>query len=900
MSVLLLRASLRSLRRHPWQAALSILGVAVGVAVVVGIDLANDSARRAFDLSTEALAGRATDQVVGGPGGLDEQLFVRIARSGALGSGIAAAPVVEGYGTARGTTGTDLTLQVLGIDPLSEGPFRSYLAVGPSDRRVETRRDDPLATSTGPSTAAPGSAPEGGISALVTRPGAGLLTPETAAELGLTVGDTVPLEVGGTTHTIRLIGLLEPANARSRQALRGLLVLDISSAQEVLGRLGRLDRIDLLVPAGPGRSAALDRVRSLLPPGAAIEPAMARNRTFDQMTRAFRLNLTALSLLALVCGMFLIYNTMTFAVVQRRALFGTLRALGVTRREILAAVVAEAAAVGVLGTLLGLAAGVLLGDGLVRLVTRTINDLYFVLSVRELRLDPGALALGTALGLGATVGAALRPAIEATTAAPRAALARSTLESRARHGVARSAVAGVVLGAVGGLVLALSDGLLPAFAGLFAVILGCALVVPAATVALMALARRPAEALLGVLGKMAARGVVAALSRTGVAVAALAVAVSVAVGVGVMITSFRGTLVDWLDLTLRADVYVRPPGPDRRPGATPLDPRALRAIGVTPGVETFDLLRRTSVRVLGVEPNRSAGARADGGGEAADAPPVSLLALRLGDRGRASFRLEKGDAAAAWQALDRSDSVLVSEPFASRFRAGPGDEITLRTPRGPHRFEVAGVYFDYGSDQGAVLIDLDAYRRLWNDRSVSGVSVYAAPGVDAEELAATLRRRTGSIQSLLVRSNRSLRELSLQIFDRTFVVTDVLRLLAGLVAFIGVLSALMALELERSRELGVLRANGLTPGQVWTLVTSETGLMGLAAGLLSIPIGLLLAAIMIYVINRRSFGWTLVMELPPGVLLEALLLALAAAVLAGLYPAWRMSRVSPAEALREE
>ena len=196
----------------------------------------------------------------------------------------------------------------------------------------------------------------------------------------------------------------------------------------------------------------------------------------------------------------------------------------------------------------------------------------------ELTLAPGALATGAALGLGATLGAALRPAIEATTAPPRIALSRSALEVRTRHGVSRSAVAGVVLGLAGGGVLTLSSGLLAAFGGLFAVILGCALLVPAATVGLMAVASRPAEALLGVLGKMAARGVVAALSRTGVAVAALAIAVSVAVGVGVMISSFRGTLVDWLDLTLRADVYVRPPGPDRRPGATPLEPAALRAI----------------------------------------------------------------------------------------------------------------------------------------------------------------------------------------------------------------------------------------------------------------------------------------------------------------------------------
>jgi putative ABC transport system permease protein len=244
--------------------------------------------------------------------------------------------------------------------------------------------------------------------------------------------------------------------------------------------------------------------------------------------------------------------------------------------------------------------------------------------------------------------------------------------------------------------------------------------------------------------------------------------------------------------------------------------------------------------------------------------------------------------------------VLVSEPFSLLRGVVPGDALRLLTPGGPEAFRVAGVYTDYGTDQGAVLMDLGTYRRLWRDPSVSALSIHAAPGTDPEELAAALRARTGGVQELLIRSNRTLRSLSLEIFDRTFLVTDVLRMLAGLVAFIGVLSALMALELERARELGVLRANGLTPGQVWTLVTSETGLMGLAAGVLSLPLGLVLAAIMIYVINRRSFGWTLEMELSPGVLLGAVALSLAAALLAGLYPAWRMSRVSPAEALREE
>lgn len=890
------------------------------MAVAVSVDLANASATRAFEVSTTTLAGRATHAVEAVSGGLPDELFARIVRT--AGPGVAAAPVVEGYGVASpaatsppssevpgtsggrassevtgtsgaadsgafteapteapgtsemldpgassevpGTSGT--TLRVLGIDPFSERPFRPDLAA--------------LSGSFG-----------GSPARFVTRPRTGFLTPETATDLGVARGDRFVLRVSGVPHTIELLGLLEPADPRSREALSGLLVMDISSAQEVLGQVGRLDRIDLVrsVTAGERPSAALERVRALLPPGAEIVPAGARVSTFTEMTRAFRLNLTALSLLALVCGAFLIYNTMTFSVVQRRPLVGTLRALGVTRRELFAALLIEAAVLGVAGTALGLGLGIGLGRLLVDLVTRTINDLYLVLAVRELAIGPWVLARGALLGVGATLLAALGPAFEATSVVPRAVLARSELESGARRSVGRAAVAGALLLAAGGaaLVWPWPPGRLAGpFAGLFGVILGCALLAPGATVVLMALLRRPAGLLFGVLGRMAARGVVASLSRTGVAVAALVIAVSVTVGIGVMIGSFRATLVRWLDHTLGADVYLSPAGPGGRTDEERIEPEALHRIAATPGVERLDPMRAVETAWL-----------PSGSGEGGK---VRLVALDLSGPSRERFRLKAGDPAAAFAAAARGDAVLVSEPFAYRHRLAPGDHFRLVAPEGERSVPVAGVYYDYGAERGAVLLDLGLYRRLYRDPAVSGVSAQAAPGVEPEELAARLRRVTSDVQLLDIRSQRTLRETSLAVFDRTFEITRVLRWLAGLVAFVGVLAALMALQLERSRELGVLRANGLTPGQVWQLVTSQTLLLGVSAGLLALPVGLLLATVMIRVVNRRSFGWTIEMSVAPEVLLQALVLAVGAAFLAGLYPAWKMSRTSPAVALREE
>ncbi len=389
---LLRRSSLRYLLRHPWQFGLAVLGVALGVAVVVSIDLANGSARRAFTLSTEAVTGRATHQVVGGPGGLPDAVFRRLVVDAGIDR---AAPVVEDWVTVPSGPGRPFRLlHLLGVDPFSEAPFRAYLSGVP----------DPSRTGGGSIDLAP----------LLTRPSAGVLSARTAAEMGVAVGGSFTVRANGVKRRVELVGVLEPADENTRRALADLLVMDVAAAQELLGRVGRLDRIDLIL-----EERQIARAAAALPPGARILPAEGRTRTTEEMTRAFRLNLTALSLLALICGIFLIYNTMTFSVVQRREWIGILRTLGVTRREIFALVLGEALVVALLGTAAGLGAGVLLGRGLVRLVTQTINDLYFVVTVRELAVPAATLLEGAAIGIGATLLAALVPAFEATQAAPR-------------------------------------------------------------------------------------------------------------------------------------------------------------------------------------------------------------------------------------------------------------------------------------------------------------------------------------------------------------------------------------------------------------------------------------------------------------------------------------------------
>ena len=895
---MLARSSRRYLLRHPWLTALSILGVALGVAVSVAVDLANGSALRAFELSGEAVTGRATHQVIGGPGGVPGSLVAQIRTEGGVEN---VAPVVEG--NARVAREPGRVVGVLGVDPFEEAAFRPFVG-------------------------GPGSGLDAGL--FLTVPGAALVSERTAAELGVAVGDTLGLQVDGRPEMAQVVGLLQPGDDRSASALQNLLVVDVATAQEWFGMAGAgglgfgvwgvdettpldgagrggvaapadeggaandglisanphppppnpptagsLSRIDLLLPD----PAAVERVAALLPAGVEVRPASTQAETLATMTEAFRLNLSALSLLALVVGLFLIYNTVTFAVVQRRRVLGTYRALGVTRSEVFRLVLVEALVVGVVGTALGLALGVALGSGLVRLVTQTIGDLYFVVRVRELALSPWALAKGMALGLGATLVGALRPGWEAASVAPASALRRSTQEDRIGRGAGRLALGGVAALVAGALVLLLPAGVAGAYAGMLGILVGVALLTPWLT-RLYAAAAQPVMArLMGPVGRMAARGIATSLSRTAVAVAALTVAVAATIGVATMVSSFRTTVEDWLGSVLRADVYVQPPSTVFRRGGAVLDPGLARDLADLDGVARTDAIR---VRTLDT---------GDG--------PFDLVVSRI-DSTRAGVNRYKEGSAAAFAAAAPGGAVAVSEPFAFRFGVSAGDTLTLPTDRGPRAYPVAAVYIDYGNDLGVVLMDERPFLASYRDPGYAGTALTAAPGVDPEVLVARAQALAEGRQDVTVRSTRALRQASLDIFDQTFVVTSVLRLLAVGVAFVGVLSALMALQLERRRELAMLRAQGMTPGEVRKMVLAQTGLMGLWAGALSIPLGLALAAVLVFVVNVRSFGWTLAFVVSPGVLVQAVALAVAAALLAGAYPAWRMSTTSPALALRDE
>ncbi|HEY1889427.1 MAG TPA: FtsX-like permease family protein [Steroidobacteraceae bacterium] len=842
-------ASLRHFLRQPAQLALALVALTAGVATIVAVHIATASSRRAFDLSMRAVNGPATQVITGGPQGLDQQLYVRLfTRTSPSGSPQPVyAPVVAGYVTVG-----DRVMQLVGVDPFANAALDG------------SRKDV-----------------TGGAVALrqlrswLLEPGAVVLAAGTARQLGLSVGDSLTLDVGGVRQRATLIDVVRqdtPGDAT-------LILTDIAQAQEWLGMTGRLTRIDVRMARGAASRAALAELRHELPPGAQLEQAAGEVRETLDMTSAFSTNLTAMSLLALLVSALLIYGAVSFTVIQRRRNIAVLRAIGATRREILTIVLTEGAALGAAGAGLGVLLGLAVGHGLVRLVSQTVNDLYYVVAVQQVTLPAGAVLEALGAGLGTALVASLVPALEAASSAPQLGLRRSVLEARAALVTGHLSWLSLAFAlAAWGLIAASQRSVLVGFTALFLLLLSVAALTPSV---LRVLARLASRAVSGVssVARLALEDVAASLSRTGVAVAALGMAVAAMIGVSIMVESFRVSLAHWLAQTMRADIYVAAPGPGVGRPERRIDPAVLEALLATPGVADHSASRSVVVR----------SSRGD----------IALDALHLAPGSYAGIDLTAGDPRTVWTAYD-GGALLLSDSLAWRLNLRPGEHLSLITASGPREFPVAGIYHEYGSGLGSAMLSLDIYRRMWRDDAVTAVGLYLAPGIDATREVPRLQAAGGGRQALLIRSNAEIRTMSLDIFDRTFIITRVLYWLAAAIAAIGLVSALLAWELDRTRELSVLRALGLTPRGAATLVTAQTVFMAVAALVAAIPTGLIIALVLTKVVDRRAFGWHIEMHLRAAQFLNALALALAAALLAGLYPAWRAAVGPIAAEMREE
>ena len=840
------KAGLRFLFTHPWQTALSVLGIALGVAIILSIDIANESSTKAFDISMETVTGKASHRIESKSGDISIDHLAALRKLGID----ATAPVIEQNVRIKGKE--QITATFLGVDPFSETGFRNFL-----DIKSES---------------------SGELLPVLLGTDNRVVVPSSFARFAaINKGDTLEIEWQGKSFFVIVASIL-PGNNEEQGSVDQFLVADIETARELFNTGNRVSYIDLILDSG-----YISLVHKYIEVNRDIElkSTTRTNDTARSMTEAFRLNLNAMSMLGLVVGLFLIYNAMTFSVVQRRKLLALLRSVGVTRREIYIQIVAESVFIAVLGTIAGLTGGILLGRELLDLVTRSINDLYFVTNVRAVTIPVESILKALSAGVMGTVVAALFPAWEAANTSPGLAARRSTLETRIREKAGLLTLLSVVSFATGaGILLAKNTGILISYAGMLFIIIAFALLTPFVVTRGISLIEPVMVRVAGGKARIGVRGITANLSRTTVAIAALAIAVSATIGVSTMISSFRGTVISWLEQTLVADVFVSAPGLVSRKNEAVIDTSIPGKIKLLGGVRALDFYSESKSTFKGKE--------------------IEVFGSSIDPSNEGRFDLKEGDSKTAWKEIRSGSGALITETFAYKWGLSAGDTVEITTPSGNRRFRISGIYYDYSSETGHIAIEHKIFKMIWKNDKISGIGVYLRPETDLQSVKNGIKQLFPEMKSILLRSNKELRDYSVNIFDRTFIVASLLHILSVVVAFIGILSAMMSIQLEKGKEMAILRATGLTGSQMFGMITAQTTTMGILAAIIAIPLGLVLAYCLIFVINLRSFGWTMNMIIDTAVLLQAVIISVLAAVVAGLYPAYKMSKTSPSMALREE
>ena len=832
------RAAAKELRAGRALFALAVAGVALGVGSVLSIQLLNQGALGAFSGTVRAVSGEADLSVLGWAGALDEALLPEVL---AVPGVRAAIPLWRAEAALQGRPGEGLEL--VGADLLAAAGARWAL-------------------------------PPGGLGDALGRPGWVAVTPRLAREMGWREGTRVEVSLGSRRAALE-IGALVDLERLAPLASRRLAIMDLAQAQGLLGVRGRIHQIDVLAADGVPVAALAGRLAARL--GGRARVATPEQRTVEAagLLAAFRLNLTALSLVSLLVGGFLVYASVRASLARRREELGVLRAVGATRGQVLGLVLAEAALLGAAGTAAGLPLGWAAARANLAAVSGTLRNVYLLEGIERVALGPGTLLLAVATGVGGAVAGAILPALDASRRDPRALLSSLTLEERAHRGAGRLLAAGIAA-ALGGLAVQRAVGARWPPAA-FVLALGVLAAVPLAAPAFLAAlgrARRPAR--LGV--RFGIRTLGSRPSGAAVATGALAVSVAMMVGVTTMVGSFRASVARWLDATLRADVYVTTPSWRRARSDATLAPEVVARLRAFEGAAAVDLLRQV---------------QAWAGGRRVSVSGIDA-ALPGGER---RVELAAGDAREAMRAL-REGAALVSEPLARKAGLAAGGRLALRGPEGEVTLPIAGVYRDYGTEGGAALLDLATFARVFGDGPPSNASLTLVPGADVEAAVPRLRDALAG-HALLVRSNRALRAEVLEIFEETFAVTRLLQAVGLVIAAAGVTLSLLVLARERRAELALYRALGASRGQLAALFLGR----GLAIGLGGLALGALgggaLAAVLVGVVNPAFFGWTLGLDVPWSLLGAQALAILAAAAAASLYPAVRASRTPAAELSRD-
>lgn len=855
---LLFRMIVRQMWRSKVLTVINILSIAVGVAVFLSVRVINHSAKSGFSATLDAVAGKANLQAVANGAPFPESLYFDLQFAPGV---LAATPALERVTPLADGSGEYFRL--LGVDPFSSGPFQTFEVKGPASGEGISSENDPNRPA----------------DAFFYDPNTIAILKEWGDEKGWAVGDEVAVEVEGRIENLRIVSYLEFEEPVPGMDPR-LAVMDIANAQELFGISGKLDRIDFIVADGFEVPEGVE-----IPAQAMLTDSQRRGKKVDRMLEAFDLNLSAMSLIALFVGLFLIYNTMVTEGVRRRKEIGILKSLGMKPKAVVALFMAQATVVGVVGVGLGVFLGILMSQAGLGSVTQVITSMYILTSVKNILVEPWVLWLAMTLGMVATWIGAWGPSREAASIAPTRALQMGALFEDPQPRAWRIAVwGGATLALSGVLAVWVWNGGFKwlGFASAFLLLLGISFLSPATTLSMTRL-------LQWIVGRssnvahLALHQVSHALNRTGVTIAALACALAMMLGVSSMIHSFRVTVGQWVEQVIRADIYISMESQMKLGAKSFLNPELMEAIRSQDGVVGWDTFREVPLDLDGAT-IKMGFSRLEANW---DPDRIVLLA---------------GDHATALELIqdDAAPAVLVSETFSGKLGYQLGDNLEIPTPSGEKTFQVAGVFRDYTSDGGVALTDRKWLERFWGESGMHGLALYLDPETELDPMIESIEAMSSRAGEYVVYSNRDLRKQIFDIFDQTFAVTYLLRVVAVGVAVIGVFLTLTALVTERTREIGILRSNGALPGQIQQMIWWESGVIGLTGYCLGAVGGIGLAGLLVHVINKAFFGWTIEWSWPSFLFLEAPLLAIGAALIAGAIPAWRAGKIPIATAVREE
>jgi Predicted ABC-type transport system involved in lysophospholipase L1 biosynthesis, permease component len=797
------------LRRSPGRNALLAIAIALGVALGFAIYLINRSAADEVSLAARSLYGLA-DLAIESAAGLDENLYPRIA---AVPGVSVASPVVEVEGKLANRRAS---LTLLGVDAFRSRQLQASLsALAGTMASAGTAAFDPRAV---------------------------FLSASAARDLQLDTGDLLEIQLGEETEQLRVAGVLPQAGLEDRAG-----VLDIAAAQWKFGRLGQLSRINVRLASGTSAEKVRADIAALLPPDARVTtPGEASNEAL-RLSRAYRSNLTALALVALFTGGFFVYSTQSLATLRRRREFAVLHALGVTRGQQLALVLAGAAIIGTLGALLGIVLGIAAARLGLAAIGGDLGAGYFRGLAAQFEVHGAEIAAFWVLGVTVAIAGALRPAIEAARVPTAAALKAGDVASRELRTHGRIVTVLLLLAAIVLLLPPIAGLPLPGFVSIALLMIGVVIAMPS----IVRLALRHAPFVRAVPYQVAIAQIAGTARYATLSVSAILVSFSLMVSMAIMVTSFRTSLDQWAQRVLPADVYVRLGYVGQ---SAHLDAGTVQRLGSLPGVAHFETGRFARAQI------------------AAD-KPLTVVA-----RSAKHIPIEK----ALWMTVTAGskaprDTVpaWVSEGASDLYGIHAGDTFELSVAGKKVRLFAAGIWRDYEHQNGAVVIGSDEYVRLSGDTGVNTVSLWLQPGVASRSLENAIRDLLPATQYDL-RTPPELRKLSLQAFDRTFAITYLLELVAVLIGLFGIAAGISAQVLARRGEFGVLRHLGFTRAQIATMLAIEGVVLGATGVVVGLLTGAVVSLILIYVVNRQSFHWSMDLA-APGTLLASLSAVLVAA-----------------------